>query len=139
MYNKDIERLGGVNMTEYDCINPKQLYPTLGFKDVIGLYSGGQFNGSSGYEEAACQGLVALIRSNNGDAVEAVSIGRQFFRHDLLCFRFLFFCFSVRSIRNAPSPLPRRPARRYRLRTLCTDPESNDDFQGRIPFIVKTG
>ena len=37
---------------------------------------------------------------------------------------FAFF-FSVRSIRNAPSPLPRRPARRYRLRTLCTDPESH--------------
>ena len=48
---------------EYDCINPKQLYPTLGFKDVIGLYSGGQFNGSSGYEEAAVQGLIAGINA----------------------------------------------------------------------------
>ena len=45
--------------------------------------------------------------------------------------RFLFFCFSVRSIRNAPSPLPRRPARRYRLRTLCTDPESHHVFQAQ--------
>lgn len=44
---------------EYDCINPKQLFATLRFKDVIGLYAGGQFNGSSGYEEAAGQGLIA--------------------------------------------------------------------------------
>ncbi len=44
---------------EYDCIIPGQLYPTLQFKDVVGLYSAGQFNGSSGYEEAAVQGLMA--------------------------------------------------------------------------------
>lgn len=44
---------------EYDCINPIQLYPTLQFKNVKGLFSGGQFNGSSGYEEAAAQGLIA--------------------------------------------------------------------------------
>lgn len=48
---------------EYDCINPKQLFPTLGFKDIEGLYSGGQFNGSSGYEEAAAQGLIAGINA----------------------------------------------------------------------------
>lgn len=48
---------------EYDCINPNQLYASLGFKDIIGLYSGGQFNGSSGYEEAAAQGLVAGINA----------------------------------------------------------------------------
>lgn len=48
---------------EYDCINPNQLYPTLEFKKIQGLFSGGQFNGSSGYEEAAAQGLVAGINA----------------------------------------------------------------------------
>lgn len=48
---------------EYDCINARQLYPSLEFKKVKGLFSGGQFNGSSGYEEAACQGLVAGINA----------------------------------------------------------------------------
>lgn len=44
---------------EYDCINPNQLYASLAFKDISGLFSGGQLNGSSGYEEAAAQGLMA--------------------------------------------------------------------------------
>ncbi len=44
---------------EYDCINANQLYPTLEFKNISGLFAGGQFNGSSGYEEAAAQGLMA--------------------------------------------------------------------------------
>ena len=48
---------------EYDCIKPDQLYPSLAFKDFEGLYSGGQFNGSSGYEEAAAQGLIAGINA----------------------------------------------------------------------------
>lgn len=48
---------------EYDCINARQLYPTLEFKNIKGLFSGGQFNGSSGYEEAAAQGLVAGVNA----------------------------------------------------------------------------
>ncbi len=48
---------------EYDCINPRQLNPTLEFKKIKGLFSGGQFNGSSGYEEAAGQGLIAGINA----------------------------------------------------------------------------
>jgi tRNA uridine 5-carboxymethylaminomethyl modification enzyme len=48
---------------EYDCINPMQLKPSLEFKTISGLFSGGQFNGSSGYEEAAAQGLMAGINT----------------------------------------------------------------------------
>lgn len=48
---------------EYDCINPLQLKPSLEFKAIEGLFSGGQFNGSSGYEEAAAQGLIAGINA----------------------------------------------------------------------------
>ncbi len=49
---------------EYDCINPGQLNPSLEFKDFEGLFSAGQMNGSSGYEEAAAQGLIAGINAS---------------------------------------------------------------------------
>ena len=48
---------------EYDCIDARQLYPTLEFRNIKGLFSGGQFNGSSGYEEAAVQGFMAGVNA----------------------------------------------------------------------------
>ena len=60
---EDVEIMRPAYAIEYDCCNPQQLLPTLEFKMIGGLYGAGQFNGSSGYEEAAAQGIVAGINA----------------------------------------------------------------------------
>jgi tRNA uridine 5-carboxymethylaminomethyl modification enzyme len=61
---ENVEIMRNAYAIEYDCINPLNLKPTLEFKMIEGLFSGGQFNGSSGYEEAAAQGLMAGINAS---------------------------------------------------------------------------
>lgn len=61
---EDVEVMRPAYAIEYDCIDPTQLNLSLEFKDYPGLFSAGQFNGSSGYEEAAAQGLIAGINAS---------------------------------------------------------------------------
>ena len=60
---ENVEVMRTAYAIEYDCVDPTVLQPTLEFNDLPGLYGAGQFNGSSGYEEAAAQGLVAGINA----------------------------------------------------------------------------
>lgn len=60
---ENVEIMRPAYAIEYDCCNPNDLFPTLEFKKISGLYGAGQFNGSSGYEEAAAQGLVAGVNA----------------------------------------------------------------------------
>ena len=60
---ENVEIMRNAYAIEYDCCDPTQLLATLEFKDIEGLYGAGQFNGTSGYEEAAAQGLIAGINA----------------------------------------------------------------------------
>ena len=63
---ENVEIMRPAYAIEYDCCDPTEMLPTLEFKQLKGLYGAGQFNGSSGYEEAAAQGLVAGINASLG-------------------------------------------------------------------------
>lgn len=60
---ENVEIMRNAYAIEYDCCDPTELYPTLEFKKIKGLFGAGQFNGTSGYEEAAAQGLIAGINA----------------------------------------------------------------------------
>ena len=60
---EDVEIMRDAYAIEYDCINPMQLYPSLMYKKTEGIFCAGQINGTSGYEEAAAQGLIAGINA----------------------------------------------------------------------------
>lgn len=75
---EDVEIMRPAYAIEYDCIDPTQLNLSLEFKDISGLFSAGQFNGSSGYEEAAAQGLIAGINAcHKIDGVEPIILDRS--------------------------------------------------------------
>lgn len=75
---EDVEIMRPAYAIEYDCIDPTQLQLTLEFKEYSGLFSAGQFNGSSGYEEAAAQGLVAGINASRKiDGLEPLVLDRS--------------------------------------------------------------
>lgn len=61
---ENVEIMRPAYAIEYDCVDPLELFPTLEFKKIKGLFGAGQFNGTSGYEEAAAQGLVAGINAS---------------------------------------------------------------------------
>lgn len=75
---EDVEIMRDAYAIEYDCIDPTQLYPTLMYKNINGLFCAGQINGTSGYEEAAGQGLVAGINASLYlDDKEMIVLGRD--------------------------------------------------------------
>ena len=75
---ENVEIMRSAYAIEYDCCNPLQLRPSLEMRDIPGLYGAGQFNGTSGYEEAAAQGLMAGINAQRYiDKLQPFILGRD--------------------------------------------------------------